>query len=1045
LKPSNILVRDEGGKRIPTIIDFGIAKAMHVPLTEQTLATLQNQMIGTPAFMSPEQARMEEGAIDTRSDIYSLGVLLYELLTGCLPFDRKRLRTSSLAEVQRIICEEEPVFASVKFRQLAVAERARHADSRQTAVGRLGSRLKGDLDWIAFKALAKSPAKRYRTVGEFQDDLQRHLRHETVTAVGPYLGYRVRKYVRRHWVAATISGILLVAAIISAWQAMRATRSGQLAREEAALSKSVTEFLYHDLLAQADPAIGGQITLLEVLEKASRNIEKRFEDQPRVRSELHYILGRTYRSLEEYDTSLGHLEQAVALETERAGPTSRQVLTFRAERAHCHASAGNFALAETQTREVLADRTRILGRKDPDTVTSARNLGMVLRERGNHDEALRILQDALDVAAELWGPGAPDRLELWNELNLVHQHKRDLEEARDGLIEVLDLARAHLEPDHATIRRSLALLANVYSMQGEHGKAVPLLRDHLERVEEVFGPKHSQVARALHNLCWAYFQMDDFEKAEPLALRSLAISQKELGFDHPNTVEILGFAAIFSEWRGNHAKAEQQWVDCLEGQRRLFGEGHWRTLNTIQNLGEFYYNRGRFREAVDHYLTCIRRLPGEEKLLDSLETVVFMMGLKPLIEAGDSSTANYSFTIEDPGPDWAQVSFEGWRSWEVGASPFGKGIAFVKTAWSSPDLWLRAEFDLDPEEDAGPLVARILHDDSVEVFVNGVPAVARKKTSRGAYDTVPCSKEARAALRPGRNAVAVHVHNVGGSQQYADLGLYLDHKGGGAKMVELLTDLLRSESTDGRAAWLRKRAQFHARMGNEKALGADVREALQVDPAVDLSFLHETSIGASIAGVVAEEQQSLRDQLEDIKVDALWEPDRVIELMTRGSEWSFHDEGTDPGSDWREMVAFAGDWSRGRAPLGYGESDMVTSVRFGPDSSNRFPTTCFRRLFSCDEDPGSLKELKLRLRIDDGAVVYLNGSEILREGVAAGSGYGAFADRTIGGGDERTYRVHVVDAAALVKGTNLIAVEAFQADGTSSDLAFDLGIEAKRR
>lgn len=217
LKPSNVMVAVHDDRPVPKVIDFGIAKATDQRLTEKTFFTRQSQMIGTPAYMSPEQAEMSEQGVDTRTDIYSLGVLLYELLTGTTPFDAEKLRTASYPEMQRIICEEEPTRPSTKLSGLTgtLAQIAAH---RQTTPESLGKQIRGDLDWIVMKALEKDRTRRYETAHALAEDIQRHINNEPILAAPPGAIYLLRKYCRRHRsriVAATVAVLLLLGATAS--------------------------------------------------------------------------------------------------------------------------------------------------------------------------------------------------------------------------------------------------------------------------------------------------------------------------------------------------------------------------------------------------------------------------------------------------------------------------------------------------------------------------------------------------------------------------------------------------------------------------------------------------------------------------------------------------------------------------------------------------------------------------------------------------------------------------------------------------------------
>ncbi|MHC4274938.1 MAG: serine/threonine protein kinase, partial [Planctomycetota bacterium] len=342
LKPSNILIERFGDEHVPKVIDFGIAKAMGFSLTGRTPVTEQGQLIGTPEYMSPEQAVMSALNVDTRTDIYSLGVVLYELLTGALPFDPQTFRGKSFAEIQHTIREVEPPKPSTRLSTLdgeaTEGSAAAIAARRLTDTRTLQRRLRGDLDWITMKAMDKERERRYASVSELAADLRHHLRHEPVLAGPPTAAYKLRKLMRRHRLgvtaATTIVLVLIAATAVTTWQAIRATDAEQLAQvrwtqaedaraiaeREAAIARAVNDFLNKDLLTAASPK--GQprdITMREVLDAASESIEGRFGDAPLVEGYVRMTLGETYFELGLYDLAEVHLVRSLDLQLAESG------------------------------------------------------------------------------------------------------------------------------------------------------------------------------------------------------------------------------------------------------------------------------------------------------------------------------------------------------------------------------------------------------------------------------------------------------------------------------------------------------------------------------------------------------------------------------------------------------------------------------------------------------------------------------------------------------------------------------------------------------
>ena len=316
LKPSNLLVTMQDDHPVPKIIDFGIAKATSQPLTEQTLHTSLGGVIGTLEYMSPEQAEMGGIDVDTRTDVYALGVILYELLTGVLPVDRKRLISSGLEEVRRTIREIEPRRPSTRITEVQGTSEAT-ARSRGTEPGRLVSMLRGDLDWITLKALEKDRTRRYATVSEFAADVRRHLNHDPVLASPPSATYRIAKFVRRNrlTVGAAVALVFILAlfAVTMTVQAGRIARERDRANREAATAKQVSDFLI-GLFKVSDPseARGNALTAREILESGVANIEKDLAGQPEVQARMMGTMGAIYTGLGLYDRAERLLTKAVA-------------------------------------------------------------------------------------------------------------------------------------------------------------------------------------------------------------------------------------------------------------------------------------------------------------------------------------------------------------------------------------------------------------------------------------------------------------------------------------------------------------------------------------------------------------------------------------------------------------------------------------------------------------------------------------------------------------------------------------------------------------
>ena len=308
LKPSNVLVTIQDDHPVPKIIDFGVAKATAQHLTERSVFTELGVLIGTPEYMSPEQAEMGGLDIDTRTDVYALGVLLYELLTGALPFDARDLRKAGIAEIQRIIREKVPARPSTRITQLGPAS-TEAAKNRHTEPRRLVSELRGDLDWITMRALEKDRTRRYQTANALATDVRCHLRNEPVMAGPPSTTYRARKFIRRHRLG--VAGATTLVLLLAAFAAVMAVQVGRTARERNKAERLATFMV--DLFKVSDPsqARGNTITAREILDKGSEKTRSELQDDPEVRAALTHTMGDVYSNLGLYKEAQSLFQDAL--------------------------------------------------------------------------------------------------------------------------------------------------------------------------------------------------------------------------------------------------------------------------------------------------------------------------------------------------------------------------------------------------------------------------------------------------------------------------------------------------------------------------------------------------------------------------------------------------------------------------------------------------------------------------------------------------------------------------------------------------------------
>jgi len=496
LKPTNVLVTIQEGKPVPKVIDFGVAKAIGQKLTDRTLFTRFEQLIGTPAYMSPEQAEWSGVGVDTRSDIYSLGVLLYELLTGTTPFDKQMLSRAALEEVRRVIRETEPPTPSTRLHGLG-QKLSEVAQRRNTEPSMLARLVRGDLDWIVMKTLEKDRGRRYQTINELARDVDRHLEGEPVSACPPSRAYRTGKFIRKHRIAvasgAAIASALITGLVLALVGFAQARRSGQTAKEDADTAQAVVDFLERDLLSQADPHnnTNRDVRVRELLDRASEKIKDRFTNQPLVEAMIRRTLGRTYVGLSEPDNAEPHIRRALEILNSKFGPDHPGSLECRSLLAVLYCNREMRAEAEPMLRELVESYRRIEGPDKPDTLDALKELGLNYLYWGHAEQAEDILRGLVETRRRVQGPNHRDTLQAMVDLAGVYNFSDRSFEAAAMFEEVLNKA-SRIDHDELFIIDVKALLGETYLHMREYARAAELLNEVVEFKQRVMGPRHHE-------------------------------------------------------------------------------------------------------------------------------------------------------------------------------------------------------------------------------------------------------------------------------------------------------------------------------------------------------------------------------------------------------------------------------------------------------------------------------------------------------------------------------------------------------------------------
>jgi serine/threonine protein kinase len=644
LKPSNVLVTVQDGRPAAKIIDFGVAKAVEKPLTEKTFATGVGHFVGTPAYMSPEQLGLTGQDIDTRADIYSLGVLLYELLAGARPFESRELETGyNLVEAIR---NEEPIRPSARLTEIALDAQRRIAGSRQTDTVSLRRSLAHDLDWIALKAMEKERSRRYDTANSLAGDLQRYLNDEPVSARPPSRSYRLRKFVRRHRVGVGAAAAILLLIVTSAGvivaQSARVARERDRAATEAAKARSINEFL-QQMLGSADPTGTGSrtVTVVDALSAAERRVDATLGSQPEVAAAVRRTLAATYQGLGEYERADKILTGAVA--TSRAAGRQQDLIADLGQladlrRTHdkrdealglgrealdlARASGAapeqiaelQFVIAETLREkgeadaalpiatEVLEARRRIFGADSYQVGSSYQQLAHIALDRGDFARAQELFQQAVDQMRKARGPQHFATVRVLNDLATTYITSGDFDKALITLDEVATLQRATLGDTHAELATSIENLANVLYRLKRYPEAIVKLEDVLAIRRKAFGEDSMPVARTMFNLGQVYTNTKDLVKAEQTLPEAVARLGRALGAKHPDLIPAMRGLSTLRQGQGRTDEAVALLRNSIALALETIGPDHASTAVSHHLLGRMLGGEKQYVEAEQHLL-----------------------------------------------------------------------------------------------------------------------------------------------------------------------------------------------------------------------------------------------------------------------------------------------------------------------------------------------------------------------------------------------------------------------------------------------------------
>jgi non-specific serine/threonine protein kinase/serine/threonine-protein kinase len=592
LKPSNILVVEVDGKPMPRIIDFGIAKAISQQAEDETMVTRAGGMVGTLGYMSPEQADPTVLDVDTRTDVYSLGVVLYELLTGVLPFDASQWRTKPFHVMLRRLHEEDPPSPSTRlsgdFTSTTTAQ-CRNTDPRQ-----LESLLRGDLDWITLRALEKDRARRYASPSELGADVGRYLRNEPVVARPASTAYRTKKYVQRHKfgvAAATAMALLLIAfAVMQTIQLRRITRERDRADRVTAFMTGMFK------VSNPSEARGNDIRAREILDKSSKEIDTGLAHDPELQAQMMNVMGTVYQGLGLTSKAEPLLRRAVEIRQRILGPRNPDTLQSQNDLALAVLAESHYPEAERLSRETMETRRQVLGIEHHDTVDSMVQLARILGFESRYDEAEKLNREALEIARRKW---PQDRLTA-TALSLLADtltHEQKYPEAEKAVREALETDRRTLGSDHPSVLRDMFNLASILLDEQRYADAEAMYKELIESARRVLGPQHPGTLAAMGNLATLLEKEKRFADAEKLNRQVLAAQRQTLGPEHASTLLTMTNLGSDLIAEKNYSEAEKVLRDALAGLRRVLGPAHEFTASAAQNLARVLALEGKRDEA----------------------------------------------------------------------------------------------------------------------------------------------------------------------------------------------------------------------------------------------------------------------------------------------------------------------------------------------------------------------------------------------------------------------------------------------------------------